>query len=242
MRIPRIYSPVPLATGQSVELDDQAAHHVTKVLRMGPGQPLVLFNGDGNDYSAVLTETTKKVARVDIGESSALTSESRLPIRLAQVISKGDRMDYVVQKSVELGVTEILPLISERCDVRLKGDREEKRVRHWQQVAVSAAEQCGRARIPEVHPVVSLDDWLKTPSDADLRLVLHHRSEASLNQHDKPTRVDLLIGPEGGLSEDEIAAAEAAGFRPATFGPRVLRTETAPVVALTLCQWLWGDI
>ena len=242
MRIPRIYSPVPLATGQSVELDDQAAHHVTKVLRMGPGQPLVLFNGDGNDYAAVLTETTKKVARVDIGESSALTSESPLPIRLAQVISKGDRMDYAVQKSVELGVTEILPLVSERCDVRLKGDREEKRVRHWQQVAVSAAEQCGRARIPEVHPVVSLDDWLKTPSDADLRLVLHHRSEASLNQHDKPTRVDLLIGPEGGLSEDEIAAAEAAGFRPATFGPRVLRTETAPVVALTLCQWLWGDI
>jgi len=242
LRVPRIHTPVPLKPGESVELDEQASHHILRVLRMNPGQGLILFNGDGNDYPAELIEGAKKCARVRVLECRPVATESRLQVSLAQVISKGDRMDYAIQKSVELGVHSIQPLLSERCDVRLKGDREEKRLRHWQQVAASAAEQCGRGRIPAIHPVTTLDDWLKQPSAADLRLVLHHRSNASLESHTRPTGIDLLIGPEGGLSAEEIAAAESAGFFPATFGPRVLRTETAPVVALSLCQWLWGDL
>ncbi len=242
MRTPRIHTPVALAPGETAELDEQASHHILRVLRMNPGQALVLFNGDGNDYPAELAEGSKKCARARVLERRPLDSESPLRINLAQVISKGDRMDYAIQKSVELGVHSIQPLVSERCDVRLKGDREEKRLRHWQQVAVSAAEQCGRGRIPTIHPVATLEDWLKETAGADLRLVLHHRSTASLDDHARPGEVDLLIGPEGGLSPEEIAAAESAGFHPATFGPRVLRTETAPVVALSLCQWLWGDL
>lgn len=242
MRIPRIYSPVELIPETSVELDERASHHLLRVLRMEPGQPLCLFNGDGNEYPAELAEGGRKSARVRVLECRFPKTESPLTVRLAQVISKGDRMDYAIQKSVELGVHEIQPLISERCDVRLTADREEKRVRHWQQVAISAAEQCGRARVPTVPPLVSLDEWLGQPPDADLRLVLHHRGEGGLTAHSQPGRLDLLIGPEGGLSEPEIEAARSAGFIPATFGPRVLRTETAPVVALSLCQWLWGDL
>ena len=171
-----------------------------------------------------------------------MASESPLQVELGQVISKGDRMDYAVQKATEMGVSRIAPLVSERCDVRLKGDREEKRIRHWQQVAISAAEQCGRAVVPEILPVQSLADWLPGTRDLDLRLVLHHRSPQPLVSHSRPRRLALLIGPEGGLSEDEIAATEQAGFVPAALGPRVLRTETAPVAALALCQWLWGDV
>ena len=242
MRIPRIYSPVELIPETTVELDERASHHLLRVLRMEPGQPLCLFNGDGNEYPAELAEGGRKTARARVLECNFPKSESPLAIRLAQVISKGDRMDYAVQKSVELGAHDIQPLISERCDVRLTGDREEKRVRHWQHVAVSSAEQCGRARVPAVQPLMSLEEWLGQPSDAELRLVLHHRSQDGLTAHSHPGRLDLLIGPEGGLSDAEISAAREAGFSPVTFGPRVLRTETAPVVALSLCQWLWGDL
>ncbi|MFW5825209.1 MAG: 16S rRNA (uracil(1498)-N(3))-methyltransferase [Marinobacter sp.] len=243
MRNPRIYTRTPLQAGQTVELDDNAAHHVGKVLRMQPGNALVLFNGDGANYPAELEDVAKKRVSARVMAQEQSTCEPRLKIRLGQVISKGDRMDYAVQKSTELGVDTIVPLTSERCDVRLKGDREDKRIRHWQQVAISAAEQCGRASVPAVTPLTSLADWFVQSRDCDLRLVLHHRSEQALDELAMPERgIALLIGPEGGLSEAEIAAAREHGFHPAAMGPRVLRTETAPVVALTLCQWLWGDL
>jgi 16S rRNA (uracil1498-N3)-methyltransferase len=146
-----------------------------------------------------------------------------------------------VQKAVEMGVSRIVPLSTERCDVKLKGDREDKRLRHWQQVAISAAEQCGRARVPEILPVMSLPEWLDYSEGCDLRLVLHHRTEQRLDTLAKPASVALMIGPEGGLSAEEIAQAEGHGFLPVALGPRVLRTETAPVAAMALCQWLWGD-
>ena len=242
MRTPRIFTDSPLNTGSPCELDDNAAQHVGRVLRMQPGQSLRLFNGDGQDYTATITESSKKRVVVNVEDAAPNLTESNLEIVLGQTLSKGDRMDYAVQKAVEMGVTRIVPLVTERCDVKLKGDREDKRLRHWRQIAISAAEQCGRARVPEVCPVMALPDWFDHTDDCDLRLVLHHRTEQSLDTMARPKSVALMIGPEGGLNPEEITAAEAAGFMPVALGPRVLRTETAPVAAIALCQWLWGDI
>ncbi|WP_148863991.1 16S rRNA (uracil(1498)-N(3))-methyltransferase [Marinobacter fonticola] len=241
MRIPRIYSPVALAAGSEVDLEDQAANHVGRVLRMQTGQQIELFNGDGHDYPATLTDVSKKRVQVRLGKPVANVSESPLQVHLGQVVSRGDRMDYAIQKSVEMGVDRITPLVSERCEVKLKGDREDKRLRHWQQVAISAAEQCGRARVPAIEPVSTLADWFAATEATDLRLVLHHRTAQSLAGLAKPETLALLVGPEGGLSDEEIQAAEEVGFLPAALGPRVLRTETAPVAALAVCHWLWGD-
>lgn len=242
MRNPRIHTLASLSAGSSLVLDDNAAQHVGRVLRMQTGQSIVLFNGDGCDYPAVLTRVDKKQVCAELGEPVQRKTESPLAVMLGQVLSKGDRMDYAIQKSVELGVSHIVPLVSERCDVRLKGDREDKRLRHWQGVAVSAAEQCGRAVVPTIGAVTTITDWLTQTADCDLKLVLHHRTRQSLQSLTRPSRLALMIGPEGGLTAGEIAEAEAAGFLPAALGPRVLRTETAPVAALALCQWLWGDI
>ena len=242
MRIPRIFTDSPLAVGSQSQLDDNAANHVGRVLRMQAGQALQLFNGDGQDYRATITEAGKKHVQVEVQEAAENETESPLRVVLAQTLSKGDRMDYAVQKAVEMGVSEIVPLTTERCDVKLKGDREDKRLRHWQQVAISAAEQCGRARVPEIQPVMTVQQWLEHARACDLRLVLHHRTERSLNTLEKPSSIALMIGPEGGLTAEEIALAEDNGFLPVALGPRVLRTETAPVAAIALCQWLWGDI
>jgi 16S rRNA (uracil1498-N3)-methyltransferase len=242
MRTPRIFTDSALSEGQTTTLDDSAAQHVGRVLRMQPGQTLVLFNGDGHDYAATITESGKKRVEVSVDEAKPNLTESNLEIVLGQTLSKGDRMDYAVQKAVEMGVTCIVPLATERSEVKLKGDREEKRLRHWRQVAISAAEQCGRARVPEILPVMTLPDWFEHTGACDLRLVLHHRTEQSLASLSKPASIALMIGPEGGLNPDEIASAETAGFLPVALGPRVLRTETAPVAAMALCQWLWGDI
>ena len=242
MRIPRIFTNSPLAVGSQCQLDDNAANHVGRVLRMQAGQALQLFNGDGQDYRATITEAGKKHVQVEVQEAAENETESPLRVVLAQTLSKGDRMDYAVQKAVEMGVSEIVPLTTERCDVKLKGDREDKRLRHWQQVAISAAEQCGRARVPDIQPVMTVQQWLEHARACDLRLVLHHRTERSLNTLEKPSSIALMIGPEGGLTAEEIALAEDNGFLPVALGPRVLRTETAPVAAIALCQWLWGDI
>jgi 16S rRNA (uracil1498-N3)-methyltransferase len=241
LRIPRIYTDTPLQAGAEAQLDDNAAQHVGRVLRMQPGQALSLFNGDGQDYPALITSAGKKNVTVQVQQPTANGSESALEIVLGQTLSKGDRMDYAVQKATEMGVTRIVPLSTERCDVRLKGDREDKRLSHWRSVAISAAEQCGRARVPDILPVMNITEWLEYSQGCDLRLVLHHRTEQSLDSMAKPNSIALMIGPEGGLSADEITQAEKSGFLSIALGPRVLRTETAPVAAMALCQWLWGD-
>ena len=174
-----------------------------------------------------------------LDETFAGQVESPLAIHLGQGLSRGERMDWAIQKATELGVTEITPIMSERCEVRLKDERADKRLAHWRQVAISACEQCGRSRVPVIHPPVLLSDWIKT-TEADLKLVLHPVSEP-LASHAKPSRLAFLIGPEGGLTDNEIDLAQAAGYQPARLGPRVLRTETAPVVALAVAQQLWGD-
>ena len=240
MRNPRIHTEQALSAGEELMLTGNAAHHAGRVLRMESGQWLTLFNGDGLDYQAQILEAGRKSLRVRVTEASDPATESFLSITLGQVMSRGDRMDYAIQKATELGVTHIQPLTSERCEVKLSGDRERKRIANWQQVAISAAEQCGRARIPEVAAPLKLGDWLNR-CDQDLRLVLHDQGSLLDDDGTSPGSITLLIGPEGGLEGQEIDAAHNAGFQPLALGPRVMRTETAPVVALSLCQWLWGD-
>lgn len=239
MRTSRFYSPAPLASGER-ELDGDLAHYIGRVLRLAPGAPVQLFDGSGQEWPGELLEAGKRSVRVRLDAPQAGLPESPLRVHLGQVMSRGERMDWAIQKAVELGVSEITPLSSERCEVRLQGERADKRQSHWQQIAISACEQCGRSQVPLVHAPQALDSWLDG-LQTDLKLVLHHRTEQSLASLDRPASLALLIGPEGGLNAAEIARAEASGFKAARFGPRVLRTETAPVVALSVCQQLWGD-
>lgn len=206
---------------------------------MAEGDALQLFDGSGNEFRGTLLEVGKKRVVVRLDESFAGQVESPLQIQLGQGLSRGERMDWAIQKATELGVNEITPIFSERCEVRLKDERADKRLAHWRQVAVSACEQCGRSRVPVIHPPVLLADWIKQ-TQADLKLVLHPVAEP-LVSHAKPATLAFLIGPEGGLSDAEVDQAQGAGFLPARLGPRVLRTETAPVVALAVAQQLWGD-
>ncbi|MDY7116087.1 16S rRNA (uracil(1498)-N(3))-methyltransferase [Halomonas sp. SSL-5] len=240
-RSPRIHVAADLRVGGDVVLPEGPARHVARVLRLGEGAALRLFDGAGHEASAVLVEASRKrvVARIEAVEAGA--AESPLAVHLGQAISKGDRMDYAIQKAVELGVAAITPLYTEHGDVRLKGEREAKKLAHWQAVAASACEQCGRAVVPPVHSPRLLADWLAARDEA-LRLVLHPDTAGVLAQQSAPAGVALLIGPEGGLAEAEVAAARAAGFAPLSLGPRILRTETAPVVALSLLQYRFGDL
>jgi 16S rRNA (uracil1498-N3)-methyltransferase len=240
-KAPRIHVAADLIVGGDVVLPEGPARHVARVLRLGEGAPLRLFDGAGQEAHAVLVEASRKrvVARIEFVEAGG--GESPLAVHLGQAISKGDRMDYAIQKAVELGVAAITPLVTEHGEVRLKGEREAKKLAHWQAVAASACEQCGRAVVPPVHPPVALADWLAGRDEA-LRLVLHPGTRGALERSASPADAALLIGPEGGLTDDEVEAALAAGFASLCLGPRILRTETAPVVALSLLQHRFGDL
>ncbi|QJQ95559.1 MULTISPECIES: 16S rRNA (uracil(1498)-N(3))-methyltransferase [Halomonadaceae] len=238
---PRIHVAADFTVGGDVVLPEGPAGHVARVLRMREGATLTLFDGHGQEAQAVLVEAGRKRVVVRIESTASGRGESPLAVHLGQAISKGDRMDYAIQKAVELGVAVITPLYTEHGDVRLKGEREMKKLAHWQGVAASACEQCGRATIPPILPPQLLDDWL-AERDEPLRLVLHPATDGAFETAETPAGVALLIGPEGGLSRGEVDAAQAAGFSPLTLGPRILRTETAPVVALSLLQYRFGDI
>ena len=242
MRIPRVYTPQTMAIGDCIELEAGAARHLTSVLRMNSGQLVTLFNGMGGEYSGELIEAKKGKATVRITEFDQVDRESSLAIHLAIGISRGERMDWTIQKATELGASKITPLFTERCEVKLQGDRLDKKVEHWQQVAISACEQSQRNRVPKINNPLKLDQW-QTSCDASLKLVLHHRTEKSLGDMLAPSaEIALLIGPEGGLSEREIEQAIAQDFQPLALGPRVLRTETAPLAAISILQSLWGDM
>ena len=238
MRLSRFHIDAPLSLGQH-ELPEAQAHYIGRVLRMAPGDAVQLFDGSGQEYQGVLVEVGKKLVRVELHQQLTGLPESRLRIHLGQGLSRGERMDWAIQKAVELGVAEITPIISERCEVRLKDERADKRLVHWRQIAVSACEQCGRSVIPLIHPPAPLAQWLAV--EAQLKLVLHPVADP-LAGHQHPESLAFLIGPEGGLSDVEVEQARSAGFQPARLGPRVLRTETAPVVALSVAQQLWGDL
>ena len=241
MRTPRVYEPQPLSAGRPIELGAAAVQHLIRVLRLREGDRLHLFNGDGREYPATLTRVDKRSAQAVLEPALTPAVESRLKIHLGQTLSRGERMDYAVQKATELGVHRITPLSSERCEVRLKAERESKRRQHWQQVAISACEQSQRTRLPDITEVSPLREWLGSV-DADLKLVLHHHTARPLQTLAAPDSVALLIGPEGGLTDAEVEAALTAGFQPVAFGPRVMRTETAPVAACAILQYLWGDL
>ena len=240
MRNPRIYSEQPLQAGTTVDLAESAANHVGRVLRMKVGESLILFNGEGGAFQGKVAAVSKKQVQVELEKRLEGDAESPLVIELGQTLSRGERMDYAIQKATEMGVTSITPLFSERCEVKLNAERQEKQRRRMQQIAISSCEQCGRNIVPVINPPVKLQDWLESRETA-LNFVLHHRTEKKLDGYDKPASVSLLIGPEGGLTAEEIAQAEAKAFKPLALGPRVLRTETAPVAAVSLMQFLWGD-
>ena len=243
MRIPRIHVDLPLTEHTTFDLPDGAFQHCCKVLRLKEDHPIILFNGQGGQYNAKLVSVEKRSAQIAVFDFVELHNESPLQVTIGQSISRGERMDYAIQKAVESGVYKIQPLFSERCEVRLNDARLEKRVQHWQQVAISAAEQSGRGVVPEVGFPIALEGWVKECKDM-LKLALHHHSARPLNEFKQPNnqQVALLIGPEGGLTEAEVTLAEKEGFAAVALGPRVLRTETAPIVALTALNLLWGDI
>lgn len=243
MRIPRIYHPELLSGKTTCILGDDATNHVGRVLRMGEGQELILFDGSNHIFNAKITSATKKKVEVEITSSELDDRESNLPIHLGQVISRGDRMEFTIQKSVELGVNVITPLWSERCGVKLNGDRLDKKLQQWRKIAIAACEQCGRNVIPEIRPVMKLMDWSQE-QDEMLKLNLHPRAKYTIkNLPNVPQAgVRLLIGSEGGLSAEEIAMTEQQGFTEVLLGKRILRTETASLATITALQVCFGDL
>lgn len=242
MRSPRVHTEQPLASGATITLEPEPSRHLLGALRLRPGAALTVFNGDGGEFAATLVDGGGGGAHIQLGDYGAVDRESPLAIHLGMGIARGERMDWVVQKAVELGVTSIAPLFSERSEVRLNAERAGKKHRHWRQIAISACEQCGRNRVPAIGEPLELSAWL---ASAPLPgLVLDPKAEPGLRQLERPPRaqVSLLIGPEGGLTASEIAAASTAGFVPVRLGPRILRTETAPLAAISAIQLLWGDL
>lgn len=237
---PRLFAPVDLPIGTEIRLPERATHHCS-VLRLRSGDAVTLFNGEGGEFAAEVTRVSARNALARVISKRDSDRESPLSIALAQCVSGGDRMDVALQKSTELGVSRIVPIASERSVVKLSEDRAEKRVAHWRNVVIAACEQCGRNHIPEVAAITPIRDFLKLEAGTDLRLLLAPDSGRNLKQLSPPREVTLLVGPEGGLAPRERELAEEAGFVPVRFGPRVLRTETAPVAALAAMQALWGD-
>lgn len=234
----RFYVAQPLSLGEH-ELPEQTAHYMARVLRLDVGAQVQVFDGSGDEFLAKLTQVGKKSVTVQLTEKIAGLAESPLKIHLGQGLSKGERMDWAIQKATELGVTHITPLLTEHCDVRLSKERADKRLEHWRQVAISACEQCGRSQIPVIHPIEKLATWTEQ-LNAELKLVLHPQAQP-FAQYAAPQELALLIGPEGGLSVGEVAQVLTQGFQAVSLGPRVFRTETAPIAAVAVAQHLWGD-
>ena len=240
--MPRFHCPIPLVTGQTVDLPASAARHV-QVLRMQPGMEITLFNGEGGEFQATVSRMGRSDVQVSVGAYSERECEAGVAVHLAVGMPANDRMDWLVEKATELGVASIQPLMTAHSVLRLKGERAEKKQAHWQAIAVSACEQCGRNRVPSVWPVIDLDTWLAQapthaqPTVSPLRCVLSLRADtrplpAALDALASVGSILFLSGPEGGLSDTEDQQARAMGWMPVTLGPRVLRAETAALAAL----------
>ncbi len=255
MRNPRIYQQSQLSVGETLPLTDDAFGHIVRVLRLKSGDEITLFNGIAtngqyDEYQAILANVTKKSADVTINSVQQKNVESPLAIHLAQGISRGDKMDFTIQKSVELGVHTITPIFTERCGVKLNQERLAKKQAQWQKIVISACEQSGRCMIPQVQQPISLTSWLAQENQA-LKINLHPKANHSIMSlpedkimfaENKYRDVRLLIGPEGGLTDDEIEQANKADFIDVLLGPRVLRTETAALTAITALQCRFGDL
>lgn len=242
MRDIRLFVELPLAEGREFVAPDALAHYARNVLRLAPGDALRIFDGSGPEFAATISCISKKELRILTGAPLPTIPDSPLAVHLGLGLSRGERMDYALQKATELGVASVTPLLLARCNARLSEERSETRMRHWRQVIVSACEQSGRARVPELGATSRLDTWLGERSGLP-GLVLHTRGAGALAAHgEAPSGIRVLIGPEGGLDDAEFATALAAGFRAWSLGPRILRAETAPVAALAILQHRWGDL
>jgi len=239
----RFFTDSPLALHADIQLSENAAAHATRALRLNAGDSAIVFNGDGFDYECTLTSVKKNAVTATITDARKISNESPLNITLLQGISSGDRMDFTIQKAVELGVKQIQPINSQRSVVKLTHDRAEKRVEHWQNIAISACEQSGRAFVPKVLAPITLDKWLsQNPQSGNTRILLNPVGAKRLAEMTKPAaEIQLLIGAEGGLSPAEITLAASQGFQSIVLGPRILRTETAALTAISVMQGLWGD-
>jgi 16S rRNA (uracil1498-N3)-methyltransferase len=243
MRLTRVYVDAALEPGALIGLSGTAAGHITRVLRLRTGAAVTLFNGRGGEYCASIERVRGSEVTVAVGQHQAVERESPFPLTLAQGITRGERMDLVVQKATELGVSRLVPVLTERSVVRLDEEQSDRKSSHWRAIAIAACEQCGRNRLPEVALPAQLREFLRQPPGESVRLLLS--PSATRRVEDVPrlaSSVTVLIGPEGGLSDEEQSAAEAAGFTEVNLGPRVLRTETAAIAALTLLQREFGDL
>jgi len=243
MRLTRVYVDAALEPGTLAELSGSAAAHLTRVLRLRAGAALTVFNGRGGEYSASIERVRRSELTLAVGAHQAIERESPFALTLAQGISRGERMDLVVQKATELGVSRLVPVVTERSVVRLDEEQSDRKSSHWRAIAIAACEQCGRNRLPEVALPAKLHEFLRQPPGESPRLLLSPSATRRIEDVPRPASgVTVLIGPEGGLSDEEQAAAQAAGFTAVNLGPRVLRTETAAIAALTLLQREFGDL
>jgi 16S rRNA (uracil1498-N3)-methyltransferase len=243
VRTTRTWIDAPLAPGATVELPEAASLHLLRVLRLAVGDRCVLFNGDGNDYPAVLRGNARRIAAFEVLAVEPVHNESPLRLELVQGIARGEKMDLILQKATELGVVAIHPVFTERTEVRLDAGRMDKRVQHWRGVIVAACGQSGRARLPQLSPPRTLAEYLAEPAGDALRLVLDPRAGKRMRELPESTRAaTLLVGPEGGLGERDLPAIRAAGFGGLRLGPRILRTETAGLAALAALQSRFGDL
>lgn len=246
MRVTRVYVDAALAPGLHVALTGSAASHLTRVLRLRPGDALTLFNGRGGEYAGIISQPRTGAVSVAVGEERQLERESPLMLTLAQGVSRGERMDLVVQKATELGVSGLVPVLTERSVVRLDPQQAARKVAHWRAIAIAACAQSGRNRVPEVATPLALREFTgmaRSTEASGARVLLSPGAELRLDDVPPPvTDVTVLIGPEGGLTEAEEELARSAGFIPVRLGPRVLRTETAAIAALTLLQRKFGDL
>lgn len=241
MSPPRFYCREPLAPGARIDLPDPVARHAVRVLRLPAGADITLFDGRGGEYPARIEHIERDRVSVSLGAWIERECESPLAITLVQAVQAADKMDFTLQKAVELGVTHFVPVESRRSLVRLSGDRAGKRVAHWQGVAAAACEQCGRNQVPIVTPLESVEQWLARPADGARRLMLAPGAAVAMTALPPTGNVQLLVGAEGGLDPREAEAAQSVGFIAVSLGPRVLRTETAGLAALATLQALWGD-
>ena len=243
MRLTRVFVESALGPGARLRLEGPAAGHVTRVLRLGTGDAVTLFNGDGSDYPARISGLGRGAVDVEVTGVVAARAESPLRVTLVQGIARGERMDFVLQKATELGVAAVLPVATARSVVRLDDDGRARRLAHWRGVAIAACEQCGRARGPAIAEPRGFAAWLAEPQRAATRLLLSPDAEVPLADAVRgATSIELLVGPEGGLEDEERGAALAAGFRACRLGPRVLRSETAAIAALAVIQAVAGDL
>lgn len=244
MRIPRIHVPAALHAGDVLQLPEQAGEHLARVLRLEAGHPLILFSGDGAEYDARLAALAKRGVTAEVGARREVSRESPLPLTLVQGVARGEKMDWILQKATELGVARIVPVITERTEVRLDEERGSRRLAHWAQVIASACEQCGRNVLPEILAPQKLMHYCASLGETDTNARFALLPEADTGPRDigpLPHGALLLIGPEGGLSDHDIAVARNGGFRGLRLGPRILRTETAGLAAIAALQAIAGD-